>query len=612
MRAVAAAGLAVGCLAALAMGLSCRKSDPAARVRAVADEYWAAYVERHPEIATFQGLAKAPHDRLTDNSLQALQAWRKREDAWLAELRTLEERLRPAAPERAAEEGRGRGGGGAGGGEAAASWLLAATAREALEASVAVRVCRTELWNVSDTWSGWQQFMADWIAAQPVGSPEGRQAALARWGDLPRFIDVEIANLREGLKQGVSAPRGTARQVIRQIDGLLAAGETESPLLEPARRDSDPAFAAALAAVVDSSVRPALRRYRDFLEAEYAPAARDEIGVSALPDGAACYAACVRAHTTLDLDARQVHEIGLAEMSRIQEEMKGIAERSFRTSDVPALLERLRTDPQHTYRSREDLILHVTAALERARAAMPRWFGRVPKAGVVIQPQPAYREPTADQYNSPAEDGSRPGVYLISTWEPRRKSRCGPESTAFHETIPGHHLQTAIAMERRDLHPIQRFTVYDPSLRYNGAYGEGWALYAERLADEMGLFSSDLDRLGMLSQQAWRAARLVVDPGIHVLGWSREQAVEYMIRHTTGSRPEIEAEVDRYIAWPGQAVGYMIGALEIRRLREAVERRLGPRFDIRRFHDRILEDGGLPMAALRRKIENWAAAEETR
>jgi uncharacterized protein (DUF885 family) len=241
---------------------------------------------------------------------------------------------------------------------------------------------------------------------------------------------------------------------------------------------------------------------------------------------------------------------------------------------------------------------------------MPRWFGILPGAGLVIRPQPAYREPTADQYNPPAEDGSRPGVYLISTYEPEKKSRCGPESTAFHETIPGHHLQNVIALERKDRHPLLRFGVFLPGAVYNAAYSEGWALYAERLADEMGLFSSDMDRLGMLGQQAWRAARLVVDPGMHVLGWSRQQAIDYMLAHTTAARAEVESEVDRYIAWPGQAVGYMIGALEIRRIRGDAQQKLGPRFDIRQFHDRVLEDGSLPLPMLRQKIDRWAAAAE--
>jgi uncharacterized protein (DUF885 family) len=286
--------------------------------------------------------------------------------------------------------------------------------------------------------------------------------------------------------------------------------------------------------------------------------------------------------------------------------MQAIARRSFATTDVPALRERLQFDPKFTYRSREELLAKVSSAVDRARVAMPQWFGILPTADVVIQPQPAFREPTTDQYNMPAEDGTRPGVYLISTWEPERKNRADSESTAFHETIPGHHLQSALAMERRNLHPIQRYLIYDyPSLRYNGAFGEGWGLYAERLADEMGLFSSDLDRLGMLSQQAMRAARMVVDSGLHARGWSRDQAIEYLMAHAAMPRSLVESEIDRYIAWPGQAVGYMVGALEIARLREETTARLGNRFDIRAFHDRVLEDGALPMNALRRKLEGW-------
>jgi uncharacterized protein (DUF885 family) len=246
--------------------------------------------------------------------------------------------------------------------------------------------------------------------------------------------------------------------------------------------------------------------------------------------------------------------------------------------------------------------------VERARAAMPRWFGICRRRTSCCEPQPAFLEPTSDQYNGPSEDGSRPGVYLYSTWEPTKKSRCGPESTAFHETIPGHHLQGAIALERIGAHPLQRFGVYDAGLRYNGAYGEGWGLYSERLADEMGLFSGDLDRLGMLSQMAYRAARLVVDPGLHVLGWSRERAIDYLMAHTTAARAEATSEIDRYIAWPGQATGYYIGYLEIVRLRSAAQRRLGSRFDIRAFHDRVLEDGALPIPALAAKIERWMAS----
>jgi uncharacterized protein (DUF885 family) len=563
----------------LGAGPGCaRPEPPRAGVRALVDEYWAAYLERHPEIATYNGVAFAPHDRLTDNSLSAVARWRSREDVWLRRLR---ESLVPSSPD----------------------WTAGAAVREALEAAVATRVCQTELWSLSDTFSGWQQNLADWAAAQPVGTPEARLWALARWRELPRFVDTEIVNLREGIRRGLTAPRSTVRQVIVQVDGLRAPS-ADSPLLEPARRDGDAAFGSALGKIVAEDVRPALVRYRDFLEREYLPAARDSTGVGALPAGAACYAGSVRAHTTLDLRAQDLHDLGLREMARLEDEMRKIAER-FGTSDLPALMQKLRTDRRYTYRSKEELIAHAASALARAKAAMPRWFGRLPKSDVEIRPHPAFREPTSDQYNGPAEDGSRPGVYLISTWEPEKKSRAGVESTAFHETIPGHHLQTAIALERAGLHPVLRFTLYDSAWRSNGAFGEGWGLYSERLADEMSLFSSDVDRLGMLIAQAFRAARLVVDPGLHVLGWSRARAVEYMLAHTSSARDEVESEVDRYISWPGQAVGYMVGALEIERLRAETERRLGPRFDIRRFHDRVLEDGTVPMTVLRSKLERW-------
>jgi uncharacterized protein (DUF885 family) len=563
--------------------IACAQSQTSAiRARTVVDEYWAAYVERYPEIATYNGVAKAPHDRLTDNSLEAVARWQRREDEWLRVLQGVQGNENIVSPD----------------------MMAAATMREALEAAVATRACHTELWSLN-TSSGWQSNLADWAAAQPVGTSEARRMALTRWHALPRFVDLEIANLREGVRRGLTAPRVIVQGVLVQVDGLREATRN-SPLLDPSRRDGDVTFDTALEKLVSEEVRPALSRYREFLAREYLAVARETTGIGVLPGGADCYSASLRAHTTLNIGAKEIHELGLREMTRLEDETKAIAKRSFGTSDLPTLMQTLRTDSRYTYRSKEELVARATAALARAKAAMPRWFGILPKADVEIRPHPAFREPTADQYNGPAEDGSRPGVYLISTWEPRKKSRASTEAIAFHETVPGHHLQGAIALERLDLHPVLRFTLFDAAWRYNGAYAEGWGLYAERLADEMGLFSGDLDRLGMLSGQALRAARLVVDPGLHVLGWSRTQAVDYMLGHTDRSRAEVESEVDRYISCPGQAVGYMLGALEIRRLRAEAEERLGPRFDIRRFHDRVLEAGIVPMGALRRKIERWS------
>ena len=243
------------------------------------------------------------------------------------------------------------------------------------------------------------------------------------------------------------------------------------------------------------------------------------------------------------------------------------------------------------------------AAVDRARAALPNAFGILPKSEVKVEPFPAFAEANAPggQYNQPADDGSRPGIYYINLRNPQQLPRAGIESTAFHEAYPGHHLQIAIAMERKGLHPVQRYF-------FMSGFTEGWGLYSERLAEEMGLFSSDVDRMGLLSNEALRAARLVVDPGMHALGWSRDRAIQYMLDNTAESRESVVAEIDRYIAVPGQATAYMLGNLEIRRLREEAKQQLGEKFDQRAFHDHVLEDGGVPLVMLRQKIERWIAA----
>ncbi len=448
--------------------------------------------------------------------------------------------------------------------------------------------------------TGWHVNLGYLVTIQPVGTEEARKEALTRWSALPGYIDTEIASLREGMKRGYLAPKLNVRIVVSQLDTLL--GQADTPFLSPATRDSDSAFKQAFTALVGDQLTPAFKRYRDFLEKEYLPAARDDIAVATNPDGASCYDAAVRAHSSLAMPAKQVHELGLREVDRLVGEMRTIAERSFKTSDVKALMERLRTDRQYLFKSRQELIDYSTAALARARAEAPNWFGLLPKSDVRIEPYPAYRERNApNEYNAPAEDGSRSALFYISAYQAEKRSRAGIESTAFHETIPGHHLQNAIAIERKEIHPIGRYLG-------SSGYAEGWALYSEGLADEMKLFSSDVDRIGMLSSQAFRAVRLVVDTGMHVFGWQRQQAIDYMLAHTTETADDAAAEIDRYIIWPGQATAYMLGMLEIQRLRADARQKLGPRFDIKAFHDRVLEDGAVPLGYLTEKIQAWIAA----
>ena len=545
-------------------------------IRALADEFLAAYLEHHPETGTYLGIPGSRHDRLSDNSLAALATWQAREDAWLQRTRDLDTGLEPGDP----------------------GWATLGILREMLEASVQVRICREELWGVSET-AGWQTLLPYLAEIQPIGSDSLHEQALARARALTGFLDTEIANLREGLRLGYATPKHNVTLVIAQIRGLMAPG---SPLGSPGARSEDASFQAAYARVVADDVHPALQRYLSFLETDYLPAARDTISVAELPDGAACYRALIRAHSTLRKTPREIHDLGIVQMAHIKAEMQEIAARSFATSDVPALLERLQTDPQYTFTSREAILDYAHAAAERARAEMPRWFGRVPHADFRIEPYPADREATGTgEYQSSSEDGSRPGVFYIPALDPQRRPRAGLESLTFHETIPGHHLQGAIALELGDrVHPIARYL-------YNSGYSEGWGLYSERLADQMGLYSSDLDRIGMLSDQAGRAARLVIDTGIHAFGWTRERAIEYLAAHTTWARADVEAEIDRYIIYPGQATAYMLGMLEIRRLRDRAAAAHGDSFNIRAFHDRVLDDGSVPLELLEQKIEHWIA-----
>src|SRR5580700_6798505 len=548
-------------------------------VRALADTYLAAYFERTPELITLYGIPGHRQDKLTDNSLEAWKAWEAREDAWLAEAKQIDPATIGAPPLRATY----------------------ALVREALEGPIALRACRNELWTVSQFVNGWQVQYGYLVTIQPVGTEKARQDALARWGTLPKFIDTEISNLREGIKLGYTAPKGNVRITIDQMNTLVAGPISASPFDSPAVRDKTPEFVKQFDALVSDQINPAFKKYRDFLQHEYLPAARESIAVSAIPNGAACYDASVRFHSSLPIPASQVHATGLKMVDQINAEMKDISEHSFQTSDVPALLEKLRTDKKYTFKNREELIAYSQAALARAKVGARPVFGLWPKADVVIQPYPAFREKNGpNEYNSPAEDGSRPGVFLINAYQPEKHSRVEDESTAFHETIPGHHLQGAVALERKEIHPIGRYLG-------NSGYGEGWGLYSERLADELKLFSSDVERLGMLSDQQLRAVRLVVDSGIHTRGWTRKQAIDYMLAHTAENEHDATAEIDRYIIYPGQAASYMLGMIEIRKARDFAEEKQGARFDIKAFHDRVLEDGAVPLTFLKEKIERWSA-----
>lgn len=568
-------------LALLVLQASPESDSLAAHVHQLADSYMVAYFEQHPDEATQDGVANIRHDRLPDNSPESLARWQQREDAWLAALKRINAKRIAGRPE----------------------WIAYGIMRDALEGSIATRVCRYELWSVAHTGGGWLATITSLAALQPVGTEAARAQTLARWRAIPAYITTETANHREGLRRHYTAPQSNVQIAINELDTLLATPLEQSPLYDPARRDSTPEFDAALQQVIEQDVTPAMRAYRDFLANEYLGKARIAIGVSANPSGLDCYRAAIRATTGLSMSADSIHQIGLATVEQLSEGMRQIALRSLGTGDVARLLERLRRDTAFTFHDREEMLQTARDALRRAQNAIPRWFGRLPRAAIVVESYPAFRERSSvGEWNPPAEDGSRPGIYYVSTYDPRHKSRADLEPLSFHETIPGHHLQGAIALERGDSIPAIGRYFWSPGM------GEGWAEYSEQLADEMGLYSSEIERFGMLADITLSATLLVVDTGIHTLGWTRAQAIDYIREHTHVPLLRAEVVVDRYPVWPAQGLSYGLGRLEIWRLRTLAERKLKERFDIREFHDRVLENGAVPLPVLRAAIERWLDA----
>ena len=571
--------LALLAVTAASCGTSRPSPQPSAAAattaRTVAQEFVDGYYHQFPEEAYEVGYPDTPMDRLGDRSEVAMATWRAREDAWLATLTKID----PAQLE---------------GTDAAIPYAFT---RDRLEASIARRVCRTNLWNVSPTWTGWQSMLASTFAQQPVGTEAERVAALKRLRAVPAYLETEMTNGRAGMAAGYLAPASNVRAVIAQADAMLAGTRESSPFFDPASRANNDAFTKDVRALVADAINPAIRRYRDFLEKEYR--GRDAVGVSANPNGTVCYTASLRFHTSLPLDPKTVHETGLREMALIEGEMAQIARDRFKTGDVKALLNRLRTDRQYTFKSEDDVLAYARAAVNRAEGRVRDWFGFVPDAKLVVKPFPAYQKASGGGfYAAGSADGTRPGTYELGTYEPATITRGGMEATAFHESYPGHHLQMSVALFGNGVHPVLRYI-------YVASMAEGWGLYSERLADEMGLYSSDVDRLGMLSGQAFRAARLVVDSGLHVMAWTREQAITYMVEHSVEARAYIETEIDRYLAVPGQATAYMTGSLEIQKLRRDAERQLGTRFDIKSFHDVVLRDGAVTLPMLQKAVARW-------
>lgn len=445
------------------------------------------------------------------------------------------------------------------------------------------------------------------VAAQ-LGYPTARsaEAALSRAAAVPTMLTTAAERFAAAAAEGRTPAAAALERSLSTLAAYLASDADDDPLLaatlDPEVVDVDE-WRRRMRAVVVDEVRPAMAAYREALARDLGPAARDDEhpGWCWLPDGDALYAAAVRRHTTVDRSPAELHDLGreLCE-ERLPREFAEVGAEAFGSADAAEVVRRLREDPSLRHRDAEEIVRVARTSVERATAAMGGWFGRLPESPCRVEPVPGFLAADAPYayYFPPAPDGSRPGTYFINTADPEGSSATEAESIAFHEAIPGHHLQLAIAQELDSLPEFQR---------HDGAtsYIEGWGLYAERLADEMGLYSGPLDRLGMLTADAWRSARLVVDTGLHALGWSRDRAIAYFVDHTPVPVDQVATEVDRYIAMPGQALAYKVGQVEIERLRARAEETLGAGFTPGVFHDVVLGSGAVTLPVLADQVESW-------
>jgi uncharacterized protein (DUF885 family) len=547
--------------------------------RELADEFVGVLLDQQPTAATLMGLPGA-HDRLGDLSEEA-------DERFVARYADLAERARAIDP------------GPLGPTDAITRGLVIQ------QADTRIRDIRSRMveYTVTDFFCAPAATLLTLLPMLTLGTPELADAYLGRLAAVPTYLGQAADRHRHGVKAGRTPVAHLVTAAARHIDRYLAAPDHD-PLALPGPDGGPADFAERRDRVLADVVRPAFAAYRDALTDEILPHGRpaDRPGLSWLPDGETFYANVVRMHTTTERTPDELHQAGLDVIEGLRDEYAELGGRVLGTTDVTEIFRRLKFDEELRWRTAEELLDSARQAIARAEAAAPDWFGIRPEEPCEVWPVPEAEAPGASPayYMAPSLDGARPGRYYANTYQVTERFRHISETTAFHEGVPGHHFQMTLSLGLTDLPLLNRLADVN-------AYAEGWGLYSERLADEMGLYSDDIAKLGMLTNDSMRAGRLVVDTGLHAKGWSRQQAVDFLTEHTPMAAVEIESETDRYIAYAGQALSYMVGRLEIQRIRAVAEAALGDRFDIRGFHDVVLGNGQLPMSVLADVVDAWVA-----
>jgi uncharacterized protein (DUF885 family) len=553
--------------------------DPASPVNVLADRFWEAVLELQPTVATTYGDERYA-DRLEDPGPEGRNAARSLYERTLADAESI-------VAEGLSVEDR----------------ITRDMLKVICELGIEQDEQRVDLLRVVDQVGGPQTVLAQVIQFQPADTPTRLDALLARLRAYGPYMAANIELLREGAARGLTPSRIVAERTIAQLERLLEIpiGSAIVPSLATVASERD---RERIRDVVRDVVYPADAAFLAALR-ETLPATRLDPGLWSAPGGETLYRTQIRAWTTLDIAPEEVHRIGHDDLAAIKDEQRGIARAAGFGDDLAAYRAQLVADPANHPASAEALLERAREDVDRALAVAPRFFGRIPRARCEVRAVEAFKEKDSPfaYYYPPAVDGSRPGIYYANTYDLPSRLFSALATTTFHEAVPGHHFQIATEMESPDLTAFRRLG----SRMAGGAYVEGWGLYSERLADEMGLFRDDRERFGMLGAQAWRAARLVVDSGMHALRWTRQRSIDFLLE-TGLSETDAVIETDRYIVWPGQALTYKLGQREIERLRRELQARDGAGFDLRRFHDEVLGHGALPLATLARELPTWVAA----
>ncbi|MGH7630170.1 MAG: DUF885 domain-containing protein [Gemmatimonadales bacterium] len=563
------------------------REPDARRLRRLLEVRWRQLMTDSPETATFVGFP-GQNARWTDLSLAAIERRKRQLREPLRALRSID-RARLAAAER----------------------LDYDLFRRALDRAIEGTRFPEEYLPVTQL-SGAQQDLAQVIGVSPAATAADYEDLLARLRGVPAVVDQQIALMRKGLKRGVTPPAVTLRDIPGQVRAQIVSDPLASPLLRPfatfpagiPAADQDRLRGAA-AEVYAREVRPAFERLHAFVTDSYLPGARTSIGMSALPDGEAWYAFRTRGFTTTDLTPRQIHELGLSEVGRIRAQMDSvIASIGFRGSFAD-FVRFLRTDPQFFHPDSATLLQSTRELMKRVDPELIRVFGKLPRTPYGVVPVPAYaaKSQTTAYYEPGSYKAGRPGNYFVNWYDLKSRPKWEMEALSLHEAVPGHHLQIALADELENVPDIRKYNYITP-------FVEGWGLYSESLGPELGMYRDPYSKFGQLTYEMWRAVRLVIDTGIHALGWSREQAIDYFEANAAKMEHDIEVEVDRYIVNPGQALAYKIGELKFKELRAHAAAELGDRFDVRAFHDQVLGGGPLPLDLLDRETRAWVAQQK--